>query len=385
MKIGLVLAYKGVNYGMLLQAYATQRVLEALNYETEIIDYTRVGFKHIRLTPWLPVYFATEVIKKYKNKKYMPVLDDIHQQNVKERKKISNEFIKKKLLNRVKCRGIEELERYTKNTYNGVLVGSDQIWPPDAAFGNFTTLRFVPDNINKVSYATSLGVSKYPFYCRSSAENFWKRMNHISVREEQGKDIIKSICDVPVEVVVDPTYLLSKNKWEKLIPVKRIIKEKYILCYFLGNTIEHKKLAREFADRYGIKLVSILSTESVSAIDISFANQIIIGKGPEDFINLVRGAEYIMTDSFHGLAFSVINNKQFYVFYRTKSGSKNSRNSRIDNILKMWGLESRLVLNEASIDEFDTSLINYEKVNERVLRKRQESMDYLINALKDCK
>lgn len=385
MKLGLVLAYKGVNYGMLLQAYATQRVLESLNYETEIIDYTRVGFKHIRFTPWLPVYFATEVIKKHKNKKNKLILDEFHQKNIKERKIVSNAFIEKNLLNRVKCQGIEELEQHTKATYNGVLIGSDQIWPPDAAFGNFTTLRFVPDSMNKVSYATSLGVSKYPYYCRSSAANFWKRMNHISVREEQGKNIIKSICDVPVKVVVDPTYLLSKEKWEELIPVKRIIKEKYILCYFLGNTSEHKKLARDFADKYGIKLVSILSTESVSSMDVSYADEIITGRGPEDFINLVRGAEYIMTDSFHGLAFSVINNKQFYVFYRTKIGSKNSRNSRIDNILKMWGLESRLVLNEASVDDFDTSLINYDSVNEKISRKRQESMNYLVNALKDCK
>lgn len=385
MKLGLVLAYKGVNYGMLLQAYATQRVLESLNYETEIIDYTRVGYKHIRFTPWLPVYFGTEIVKKHKNKKNRSVLDEIHLQNIKDRKKVSNEFIERCLLNRVKCKGIEELEYHTKMTYNGVLIGSDQIWPPDAAFGNFTTLRFAPDNMNKVSYATSLGVSKYPYYCRSSAANFWKRMNHISVREEQGRNIIKSICNVPVEVVVDPTYLLSKEKWEELIPVERAIKEKYILCYFLGNTVEHKQLARAFADKYGIKLVSILSTESVSPIDVSFADEIVTGKGPEDFINLIRGAEYVMTDSFHGLAFSVINNKQFYVFYRTKIGSKNSRNSRIDNILKMWGLESRLVLNEASVGDFDTAVINYEIVNSKISEKRQKSMDYLVNALKDCK
>lgn len=385
MKLGLVLAYKGVNYGMLLQAYATQRVLETMNYETEIIDYTRVGFKHIRLTPWLPVYFASEIIKKYKNKKNKPDLDAIHQQNIRDRKIVSKKFIENNLLNRVKCCGIEELEKHTANSYNGVLIGSDQIWPPDAAFGNYTTLRFVPENMNKISYATSLGVSKYPYYCRSSAAQFWKRMNHISVREEQGKKIIQDICNVPVEVVVDPTYLLTKEKWEELLPKKRVIDGKYILCYFLGNTLEHKKLAREYADKSGVKLVSILSTESVSSIDISYADEVITGKGPEDFINLVRGAECIMTDSFHGLAFSVINNKQFYVFYRTKVGSKNSRNSRIDNILKMWGLESRLVLNEATIDDFDKNLINYEIVNKKIDQKRQFSMDYLINALKDCK
>ncbi len=385
MKIGLCLAYKGVNYGMLLQAYATQRVIENLGYDTEIIDYTRIGYKNIRFTPWLFVYFVSEIIKKNKSKRNKPILDEIHKLNIDERKKVSNEFIERCLLNRVKCNGIAELKKHTIENYNGVLVGSDQIWPPDAAFGNFTTLRFAPDNMNKISYATSLGVSKYPYYCWSSAANFWKRMNHISVREEQGKKIIQTICDVPVEVVVDPTYLLSKQKWEELVPIKHIMKEKYILCYFLGNTMEHKKLARDFADKCGIKLVSILSTESVSSIDISYADEVITGKGPEDFINLIRDAEYVMTDSFHGLAFSVINNKQFYVFYRTKIGSKNSRNSRIDNILKMWGLESRLVFNENSVNDFDTSLIDYNLVNKKIMMERQKSMDYLVNALEDCK
>ena len=385
MKIGLCLAYKGANYGMLLQAYATQRKLEQMGYETEILDYTRVGYKHIRFTPWLPVYFADELIKKSKKRRNQPILDDLHKKNISDRKAVSNKFIENNLLHRTKCNGIEELEAYTRKNFNGVLVGSDQIWPPDAAFGNFTTLRFAPDDMNKISYATSLGVSRYPYYCRSSAAQYWKRINHISVREEQGKKIINSICDVPVEVVADPTYLFSKEEWLKLIPHEKIIDGKYILCYFLGNTVEHKKLARAFANKHGIKLVSILSTESVSDIDVSFADEIVTGMDPTQFVNLVRNAEYVMTDSFHGLAFSVINNKQFYVFYRTKVGSKNSRNSRIDNILNSWNLQSRLVLNDAFVDDFDENAIDYDSVNELVDKKRKMSLEYLTNALKDCK
>ncbi len=385
MKIGLCLAYKGVNYGMLLQAFATQRIIEKMGYETEIIDYKRVGYKHIRMTPWLPVYFATEVIKQKRKKKEAPVLDGIHQTNVDERKRVSNIFIENNLLNRVKCTGIINLEKYTRETFNGVLVGSDQIWPPDAAFGNFTTLRFAPDSMNKISYATSLGVEKYPFYCKSSAAQYWKRINHISVREEQGKKIINDICDVPVQVVLDPTYLFTKDEWKELIPEERLINEKYILCYFLGATLEHKKLARAYADKQGIKLVTILSTESVSPIDTSFADEVITGYGPDKFINLIRGAECVMTDSFHGLAFSVINNKQFYVFYRTKVGSKNSRNSRIDNILNTWSLQERLVLNEADVSAFDLNQIDYDRVNQKMAKEREKSLNYLREALKDCK
>ena len=383
MNVGLCLAYKGVNYGMLLQAYATQQVIEKLGHNTEIIDYTRTDYKHIRFTPYLPFLFAHEVSKKLKKKKNMEVLDDIHQRNIKERKNVSNQFIKERLLHQVKINGIVELEKHAKG-YNGVLVGSDQIWPPDSAFGNFTTLRFAPDSMNKISYATSLGVSSYPFWCKSSAKDFLQRINHISVREEQGKKIINGICDVPVKVVLDPTYLLTYEQWLELIPDEKLINEKYVLCYFLGATKEHKQLARAYADKHNLKLVTILSTESVSDIDTSYADIVITGYGPEKFINLIRHAEVIMTDSFHGLAFSVINKKQFYVFYRTLVGSKGSRNSRIDNILTTWNLRHRLVLNESNVNSFSEEIVDYEKVDRLLDEKRKDSMEFLKNALEDC-
>jgi len=386
MKVGLVLAFQGVNYGMLLQAYATQQVIEAFGYETEIIEYARTDYKHIRFTPYLPFFALNEFARKKKLKqRETAVLDEIHQQNVDARKKVSRAFIEERLHNRRKLRGIVALEEHARQAYNGVLVGSDQIWPPDAAFGNLTTLRFAPDDMNKISYATSLGVSEYPFWCKSSARQFWKRINHLSVREEQGKKIINGICDVPVKVVADPTYLLTKEQWQEHIPVQSLVEGKYVLCYFLGATQEHKQLARAYADKHGLKLVTILSTESVSPIDTSYADEVITGFGPEQFINLIRGAETVMTDSFHGLAFSVINNKQFYVFYRTLVGSKGSRNSRIDNILKMWDLEDRRMSNDVTVADFVEKPIDYDKVNALVAAKRADSLAFLKTALEDCR
>lgn len=386
MKIGLCLSYKGTNYGMILQAYATQQVLHKLGYDTEIIDYTRSGNRGVRFTPWLIFFFINKKFKGIKEKKTTEFVDAIHKNNILERRSAADHFVNENLSNIIKLKGIDKLKEYTKANYNGVLVGSDQLWLPNAAFSNFMTMRFVPDYINKISYATSLGVSEYPFYCKSSARQFLRRINHISVREQQGRNIINNLCkELKVEVVVDPTYLLTQEEWLDRIPQKRLIHDKYVLCYFLGATQEHKILAQKFARQKGFKLVSILSTESNSNIDVSFADEIITGGGPDQFLNLIRGAEYVMTDSFHGLAFSVINQKQFYVFYRTKVGSVNSRNSRIDNILNEWELSSRLVLNEGTVNDFDNKPIDYKHVNEIVEKRRQESMQYLIQALEDCK
>ena len=249
-----------------------------------------------------------------------------------------------------------------------------------SCFGNLRTLRFVPDYVRKVSYATSIGVNKYPLYCRSSARQFLCRFNHISVREEQGKKAIEEICRKKVEVVLDPTYLLTREKWDELIPSDRIVKEKYVLCYFLGDNKQSKTIASRFAQEKGLRLVSILSNESYSDIDLSFADEIVIGKGPEEFINLIRNAECIFTDSFHGVAFSVINEKQFYVFYRHAVSSTGSRNSRINNILKTWNLQNRLIedLETHNIGKTD---IDYEMVNTILANRRNESLQFLEQAL----
>lgn len=387
MKVGLVLAYKGVNYGMLLQALATQEAVKRLGYETEILDYTRTDFRHVRVTPYMLFYLIYEFKRKRKLKKrnlQQMQVDNIHKNNLSERKNASNEFIETRLENRYKCTGIIELENHAK-FLSGVLVGSDQLWSPDAVFGNFATLRFVPEEVNKISYATSLGVAGYPFWCNESASNFLKRIDYISVREEQGREIVSKLCKADINVVVDPTYLFTKDEWNKIIPVKQSFKERYLLCYFLGATKEHKRLAREYANKKGLKLVSILSTESVSDIDVKYADKIVTGKGPEEFVNLIRHAECIMTDSFHGVAFSIINNKDFYVFYRTMMNSKGSRNSRIDNILKLWNLNERLIMNDCTVDKIQDKHIDYESVNKLVDNKRDESWRYLSKALGDCK
>lgn len=382
-KIGLCLAYKGQNYGMLLQALATQRILEKLGYDTEIIDYVRTNGKHIRFTPGLAVFMAKQWKRKLRKKRNpTPALDAVHKDNAARRKQAAEEFRRDYYHGIVPVRGIEELERSARK-YAGVLVGSDQMWLPDVAFSNFLTLRFVPDDINKMSYATSLGVSEYPRYVRSSARQFLSRIDHISVREEQGKKIINSLGIENVEVVVDPTYLFTKEEWAEMIPSGRTLAEKYVLCYFLGKADAEKRAIRALADQKGWKVVSIMSDEAQTDSDAQYADTVVCGEGPASFLGLVRGAELICTDSFHGLAFSVINERDFVVTYRVRDGVA-SRSSRIDNILNAWGLNDRLC-REMTAEAFDMPHIDYQRVRETVKKRREESLRYLINALKDEK
>ncbi len=377
------MSYKLTNYGAQLQAYATQVMVESLGHKTEVIDYSpKKGDRHIIICRGLLTYLYQKFLFKRKVRKHATSNDELFLKNKKEREVQYQLFIERRFHDIVKVNGYKELA-VRGSEYDAVLIGSDQKWLPGFSFGNFTSLRFVPDNVRKISYATSLGVSEYPKYCWPSSRKAWKRINYLSVREQQGADIIKQVCgfDTPVQVVVDPTYLLTKTQWEDLIPIEKKSQQKYVFCYFLGNDDTSKYLARHFADEKKLKLVSVLSKESYSPIDQTYADELVIGNTPEDFINWIRGAEYVFTDSFHGTAFSVINEKQFFISYRKRSEAT-SRNSRIDNILERWGLRDRLVLPGTTVDAL--SLVNdidYEKVNARVNIEREKSIVFLKEAL----
>lgn len=382
-KIGLVLACC-TNYGALLQAYATQQIIKKMGYETEIIIYEPdKKSRHIKFDWGLLPYLIATAWESYHNSKIVEVLDEVHERNKLDRVSVMNTFCDTRLENRNIYKGYDNLKA-AGEACDVVLIGSDQMWLPGTTFGNHISLRFVPDNVRKVSYATSLGVSYYPWYCRHSAKRVWNRMDYISVREEQGKKIIQNICgDIPVSVVLDPTYLLTKEQWQELIPYQKKEDDKYVLCYFLGNDDSTYYCAQRFARSKGLKLLSILSDESSSPNDMSYADRYITGSAPEDFINFIRGAEYIFTDSFHGIAFSVINEKQFFVLYRRMQNTRFSRNSRIDNILNMWGLSGRLILDkEIDWDSYNETVIDYSIARALVINKRNESLAFLDNALK---
>lgn len=378
--VGLCLAgFIGSNYGMLLQAFATQQVIDRLGYKTEIIKYKSGNNKGIKPSVGAAYVAAKAVYSRIKEKiaPQKETMDAEHRANRDRRYKLAGEFRDRRWHSVVECNGIDEL-RELSTKYQSVLVGSDQLWQPDIAFTNFYTLRFAAPGVKRISYATSLGVSEYPKYCWKQAKDYWTQIDYISVREEQGANLIEKIAGIKPEVVADPTYLLKKEEWLELIPDKTIFEGRYVLCYFLSDDKDAKELAIKYAHDRGFKCIGILSSECNA--DDSDLDEVLTDKTPEDFINLIRHAECVFTDSFHGLAFSVINEKDFYIFYRKRTDVRASRNSRIDNILAKWGLEKRLVIRpENGVQE--TESIDYSVVNGKVNSIRKKSLQFLIDAL----
>ena len=383
-KIGLLLSYKHPNYGTMLQAFATQYIVESLGAQTELIDYYSDRFNKHYLLDYGFFRFLIDTYQSKRKKINREKCNDIvFQRNIEQRKKSCLEFIQNRLHSIKKIVGYRDLKKYS-NSCSAILIGSDQKWTPGFSFGVDSSLRFVSKETRTISYATSLGVSDYPKRYWKTSRKVWERIDYLSVRENTGARIIKEVCQnkINVEVVVDPTYLITKSEWEKLFPIEQKLKDKYLFCYFLGNNVESKKSARQYADKHGYKLVSVLSNESFSDIDQTYADVLLTGESPDSFINWIRGAECIFTDSFHGTAFSVINEKQVYVFYRKNTSVKHQRHSRIDDILSLWNISNRLITDN-SIDwpEYIENPIDYSKVTPIVLSERDRSLNFIKEAI----
>jgi len=381
-KIGLCVCYDTKNYGSQLQVLATLKKIEELGYDYEIIRYKK-KFTPLFILQSLPrfanPYFLRSKLNGIKKRKTISKRPDIQKQ-VNIRNKRFAKFIKQYFSKlSVEYYGYRELVKGTEK-YDGFLVGSDQLWLPNNMGSRFYNLLFVPDRYPKVAYATSFGVSQIPWYQKKSTKKYLNRFDKLSTREVRGSEIIKELTGKEVKVVCDPTLLFSAEEWLHIIPERRIIDQPYIYCYFLGNNPKHREIAVELKEKTGFKIITTPFLDNYVEVDELFGDHKLFDIGADDFVNLIRHADYVLTDSFHGSVFSILHHKQFITFNRFMSESKNSRNSRIESLCKLLSLEERRY--ETDICESINKPINYCEVDERLNKLRKESIEYLIEALK---
>ena len=382
-KVGIVSCYFKHNYGSMLQSYATQQFLDNLGLENETInieqniDFSR-GKKKYYISQILNYKFIKSklgMIKLKFDKKINKKLG----KNIAIRNKKYEEFKKNYKLTKPYLTYSELTEQSKK--YSSVLVGSDQLWLPVNVVADYYTLNWVPENINKISYSTSFGVSNIPKKYKKTYKEFLSRINFLSVRESKGCELVKEMAGKEAKLVCDPTLLLSKEEWMKVQYKDRIIKDKYILCYFLGNNIEHRKFVERLKKNTGLKIVSLNHADEYVKYSDVFADETPYDIGPLEWINLVQYSEFVCTDSFHGTIFSLIFNKNFFAFRRYSNSSKMSTNSRIESLLDIVNLKNRLLNGNEEIENNILTSINYSVVNEKITKFREDSKKFLIDAL----
>lgn len=388
-KIAIVSCYFQHNYGSMLQAYATQMVLDKLGYKNETIDIA--GFNH-EIKKAKMKYFAkaslTSDILLSKMGMAMNVVrrkvsKDDYGALLRQRGQRFDAFAKNHFRLSPRYVSKAELGQKCGENYSAVLVGSDQLWLPGNIAADYYTLNFVPDSVNTIAYSTSFGQSELPKDSAAKASVFLKKIRHIGVREESGQKLVKQLTDRDVPVVCDPTLLFTSEEWMEIQQEKPLIDGKYIFCYFLGNNPPHREFAKRLREKTGCRIVAITHLDEYVKSDENYADETPYDIDPADFLNLIRNAEYVCTDSFHCSVFSILYRRSFFTFRRYIRKTRQSTNSRLDTLFHMVGISGHMMQGDENIDDCLKIKTNFDAIHKKLEDVRAKSYGYLEAALKD--
>lgn len=376
-KIG-ILAVKTHNYGSLLQTYALQKVIDNLGYENEIISYKKTNyFKQALRLFNLPLLKQT-LAKVYK-KIYVRICKPELRELFLKRTVAFNSFTDSLRWSKTYV-GREALEEGSSQ-YEAFVLGSDQVWNPMNYGADFFSMTFIKKGIKKIAYAPSFGVSTIPAYQKKGTIKYLSDIDYLSVREISGRKLIRELVGREAKIVVDPTILLDRKYWDEL-KGNRLIDEPYIMCYFLGANPNHREFANKLKKITGYKIVTLPHMDEIVKSDFGFGDIIPQNIGPREFVNLISNASFVCTDSFHGTVFSILYKRTFFTFNRYTSSQKDSTNSRLDSILSTVGFESRKVDSSKEITSDMLVPIDYSELDNKLGELRNDSMKFLIDALK---
>lgn len=366
-KIGIITYHFAVNYGAVLQCYALQTYLEEKGFEVEVLNYVNdiqkrnnsvvkhgKSFKKV-IVNGLLLPFKSKITEKHNNFK-----------------KFTNDYLNlsKEISN------VDELSKYiNENKFDYLISGSDQVFNRKIDDFDIAFLFPFECNAKKISYAASTGsaTKKDILYLQKYLEEF----DEISIREEN--DLVKfdGVTNKKLSVVCDPVMLLENNLWRKITCKTDIVKDEYVVCYFLHKHLfsEEFKKAKRIAKERKLKLVVINARFSIN----SLRKNTIFTAGPKEFVTLIQNAKFVCTDSFHGTLFSLIFNKEFICF----DTKKNVNDSRRKNLLQNVDGLSAYNFVEDEFDKYQIEL-EYKNINDNI-KKIIDDSDRFLEHLNDRK
>lgn len=362
-KVGILTFHRASNYGAALQAYALRETISYLSFDCEVIDYgtvgqmKRLGFSFTALKPFLVsvLLFGLNIVN-----------GDIR--NLKFRK-FRKEHIR---ISSKRYQDKTDLKKAIVN-YDIFCTGSDQVWNPFLSKHDFSfLLDFVHKPMRKFSYAASFGISEIPNNLKEIYLNLISDLDQISVRETYGQKIIHELCNIDAKVAIDPTFLLSQTQWAKIAEPCRI-KQHYILCYvIMADPPGLVKFCKHLRTITGFNIVRIQNP--VLKLDFSFKT--VKTAGPLEFLGLIKNASIVVTNSFHGTAFSIIFEKPFFTFLYN-----NERDIRLKEIAAKLHLNNRLISDHKKFPDLNDLKIDYTNVRKDLKIEKDESLNFLKEAL----
>lgn len=368
-KIGILTFHKSINYGSVLQSWALSRVISK-RFVVEIIDYEPQNYEFL--------YANYRQWKSWNNIKYnlkrMPLSSALNNQQ-----QLFKNFRDKQLpLSRKKYNYNNGCD--IKEEYKGIVVGSDQVWNIRAK--DCDPIFFLPFNYsgNKVSYACSINDTDYtekdlPSNLASEICDF----DFISVREESGKNKLEQFIakQKKVYTLLDPTLLCNSSEYDSLLN-DRIVDGKYIFLYNVWTSEAGIQAAKFLSEKLNMPAYTIMTASNVKEINLLKKSGILVDTvrtSPSDFLNFFKYASYIVTESFHGTAFSLIFEKPFVCV------SNRTNDERLNNILTLVGLKDRY-MKLGELQTYDLKQeIDYEIVTEKKKKRAGKCIELLYKAI----
>lgn len=327
MKIAVITRHAIINYGSLLQTIATQKIINKLGHECQIIDYIEKeeNYKNVEKTLLKnKKNWSSNPIKKIL---YLMLRQPASVYAGQKFEKMRKEYLKLTHLYETREELINDLPRA-----DAYLTGSDQVWGPmsNGNLNGIYFLDFVKSN-KKLAFSASFGRTEYSKENIVKIKKWVTDYNHIAVRENSAVDLLKSM-GIDAEQVLDPTLMISSDEWKKLI--NKDINKKYILVYQLHNDKNLNQYAKEVSKRTGLPILRV----SPYFFHCSRGGKLVLAPKLGKFLSLIKNATYMITDSFHGTAFAINFNTQFIEIL-----PNNKTNSRNQSILQLTKLDDRIV------------------------------------------
>ena len=366
MKIAIVTLHRVYNYGSALQAYATQKVFENAGHDVQIVDYITPQRTKRRIF-FAPAADASmggikAVIYRVAKLGSMVLKEMTFGRFVRRRMNLTKKYIT-----------VDDLRRDPPRA-DLYVTGSDQTWNSkynEGVDGGFF-LDFLSEDARRIAFVSSFGKTELDEQEREETARYVSRYEGLSVREDSARDILATLGRGDAVQLIDPTLQLTKEEWLALAS-RRLIKQPYLILMLLYNEDNHAtEYARKLADEKGLHLVKI-SWEMKCPHGV---DQLMTHRSPADFLSLFYYADFVVTNSFHGLAFSINLEKQFVVVPR------NEFNSRIESLLRLTGLEDRLVSSEAALAVAEKE-IDYEPVNRVLESERARAREFIDQYTKE--
>lgn len=366
-KVGIVTLHGYYNYGNRLQNYALKYILENMDFEvsTAVISDSTVLKKGSNFLKRLFTHgpkVISQTFLKLRAKKNQS--ENISQQKrEKIFKNFSDTYLKEEFYSLHNKLDKNELEKF-----DFFVTGSDQVWNPHY-FESLPIyfLTFIESN-KRIAYAPSIGREELPIKQEKKYKEYLTNMKSISIREVAGATIIKKLTGKEVPVLMDPTLLLTKEEWLTIAkPAVNRTNKPYILTYFLGENEEVKRDVKEYAELKNMEVINLGDENEVKTYQT----------GPSEFVDYINNASVFFTDSFHGVAFSIMLETPFIVYER-KSAS-GTMYSRIETILDKFNMRDR---ENRVIGKDDYMRIDFSDSKEILKKEYDKSIAFLIKSLK---